>query len=277
MKKLLVEDVKVGVSRGGMACGPVSGSVVAEVCIRDLEKETVKYYSLTEVEGIPNLCETDESTYDRQIEEVDDKEFWEMLIARVSSDFSDYDDFFSIQGEMKLRDPEFVLICKYLIYMVRADWEEVEQLKASSVGKCLGDFDIPISDLEQEYLDDICEEESEETEETEEPDGSDSRESLLEMINADFKYEKIDVSTFIDRDENEMPGGHYSSQDNFEAGGNHYRIEYSLWVNDDAEITSVDWPKCLKLVDGEYVPCPDGEVSNRKIYEMLHDELNNWL
>ena len=46
MKKLFVEDVKVGVSKGGIACGPVSGNVVAEVCLRDVENDTVKYHSL---------------------------------------------------------------------------------------------------------------------------------------------------------------------------------------------------------------------------------------
>ena len=160
MKKFLVEDVKVGVSKGGIACGPVPGCVVAEARIRDTEEDNVKYYSLAEVESIPNFFETDISTYDQQIEDdSDDQAFWDMLSEHIASDFSGYMDFFENQEEMELHDPERLLIWKYLIYMVRADWDEIEQMKVKSVGKYLGDFYVPVCDVEQEYLDEKDEEE----------------------------------------------------------------------------------------------------------------------
>ena len=199
MKKLFVEDVKVGVSKGGMACGPVSGSVVAEVCIRDLEEKTVKYFSLSEVEGIPNFFETDDSTYDRQIEEVDDEEFWEMLSAHAVDGFSDYVDVFENQEDMELHDPDHLLIWKYLVYMVRADWDEIEELKAESVGKCLGDFEIPVSDVEQEYLDDMADEEPEdetedETEKETEDEGPETMEEMISALNDEFSGLEIRTS-----------------------------------------------------------------------------------
>lgn len=269
MKKLFVEDVKVGVSRGGMACGPVSGSVVAEVCIRDLEEETVKYYSLTEVEGIPNFFETDVSTYDQQIEEVDDEEFWDMLSEHTASDFTDYVDVYANQEEMELHDPDHLLIWKYLIYMVRADEGGVEQLKAKSVGKCLGDFEIPVCDVEQEYLD----ENGEELEDTE----PDDQESLLERLNDEFSGSAIDMSNFDDLDEDESPAACYSSYVKFHEGDKDYQLQYSFWVNDDAEITSIDWPTCEKLIGEKYEACPVGEVSARRIYDVLREEMNTWL
>lgn len=163
MKKLFVEDVKVGVSKGGMACGPVPGHVVAEVCLRAEEDGTVKYYSLAEVEGIPNFFETDVSTFDRQIEDDgDDEEFWDMLSEHIAGDFSDYRGFFDNQEEMELHDPEHMLIWKFLIYLVRSDWDEIEQMKAVSIGKCLGDFEIPVCDLEQDWLDDNADDEEDE-------------------------------------------------------------------------------------------------------------------
>lgn len=140
MKKYLIKDVKVGVSKGGIACGPVSGSVVAEVCIRDQETGTEKFCSLTEVEGIPNFFETDESTYDRQIEEVDDQAFWDMLSEHSVEGFGDYRDFYEALDEAEPEEREELLIWKYLIYMTRANWDEIDQLKEKSVGKCLGDF-----------------------------------------------------------------------------------------------------------------------------------------
>lgn len=165
MKKFLVEDVKVGATEGGIACGPVGGNVIAEVCLRDMEEGTVKYHCLTEADGIPNFIETEVSTFDRQIaDDPDDEEFWNMLSECCTEGICDYRDIFDNQEEMKLRDPESLLIMKYLICLVRADRDKAEQLKAKSIGKCLGDFDIPVSDLEQEYLDD-CETEIETEEE----------------------------------------------------------------------------------------------------------------
>lgn len=269
MKKLFVEDVKVGVSRGGMACGPVSGSVVAEVCIRDLEKETAKYYSLTEVEGVPNFFETDESTYDRQIEEVDDEEFWDMLSAHTAGDFSDYYGVYANQEEFELHDPEHLLVWKYLIYMVRADKDEIEQLKADSVGKCLGDFEIPVCDVEQEYLDDIADGETEEVK-------SDVIENLLEDIREEFVGLTVNTSG-MDLEENESPEGYYSSNVIFREGQNEYKLEYNLDVDEKAKITYVGKPICKMLVGEEYISCPEGKVDADKIAEVLRDELNSWL
>ena len=163
MRKFLVEDVKVGIPKGGIACGPVSGSVIAEVCLRDMEEGTVKYYSLAEVEGIPNFIETEVSTFDRQIEDdPDDEEFWNMLSKCCVEGIGDYRDVFDKQEEMKHHDPERLMIWKYLIYIVRTDWEEIDQIKEMSIGKCLGDLEIPVCDIEQDYLDDNADEEIEE-------------------------------------------------------------------------------------------------------------------
>ena len=280
MKKLFVEDVKVGVSEGGMACGPVSGSVVAEVRLRDPEDSIVKYYSLAEVEGIPNFFETDESTYDRQIEEVDDVEFWNMLSEHAASDFCGYADFFENQEEMERNDPDSLLIWKYLIYMVRADWDEIEQMKTKSVGKCLGDFEIPVSDVEQDYLDEIDEEESDEEEiDADESDMDDSEdlESLMAKLNIEFCGKHIETGYPYDLGEDESSSGRYSSHVGFRNGQNDYRLQYGIWVDDNLECTGLDLPICEKLVGEKYVPCPDGEVSANLIYTVLAEELNTWL
>ena len=277
MKKLFVEDVKVGVSKGGMACGPVSGSVVAEVCIRDLEEKTVKYYSLSEVEGIPNFFETDDSTYDRQIEELDDEEFWEMLSTHAVDGFSDYVDVFENQEDMELHDSDLLLIWKYLVYMVRADWDEIEELKAESVGKCLGDFEIPVSDVEQEYLDDMADEETEnETENETEDEGPETMEEMISALNDEFSGLEIRTSE-MNLEEGETAEGSYSAEVDFSEGQNDYKMEYGFDVNDEAEIMFVETPKVKKLVGDEYVLCPDGEVSIKRIYEVLRDELDSWL
>ena len=160
MKKFLVEDVKVGSSKGGVACGPVSGSVIAEVCLRDVEDGNVKYHCLTEVEGIPNFFETDISSFDQQIEDdPDNEEFWEMLSEHSVGEYCDYYDYFDHWEEIELHDENHLLVWKLLVYLVCSDSEKAEKMRAECIGKYLGDFEVPVSDYEKEYQDDMAEEE----------------------------------------------------------------------------------------------------------------------
>lgn len=69
MAKHLIEDIKVGVSAGGMACGPVPGCVVTEITLRDTGDNSVVYYGMTEVEGTEVHLKSDESIYETQIKD----------------------------------------------------------------------------------------------------------------------------------------------------------------------------------------------------------------
>ncbi len=127
MAKLLVEDIKVGVTGGGIACGPVPGSVVTEMKLRNTEDNSVMFYGITEVEGIENYLRSDESLYDFQIEDdVSDEAGWEKVYA---ANIQDYDE----------DDP----IWKLLYFFVRADWDAVEEMKPKCIGKFLEDIEIP--------------------------------------------------------------------------------------------------------------------------------------
>jgi len=162
MSKYMIEDVKVGVSEGGFACGPVCGSVVAEVCLRDMDTGKIEYHSLSETAGSLTFTVSEESTYDGQIENnFDDKEFWDKYLLAENGGYTDYNEFYEdLADTHELCDDDTATIWKYLAYMVRADWEDIDQMKAESVGKCLDDITIPVCDAEQDYLDD-CEENSE--------------------------------------------------------------------------------------------------------------------
>lgn len=156
MSKFLIEDIKVGISEGGIACGPVGGHVIAEARIRNMEDDTVTYHSLAEVDGTLNFTETDESTFDTQIhEDYDDEEAWKLVSDGEAGGYCDYTEFYEDLDCRDICDEDHVLIWKYLAYMVRSDWDEIAAMKAVSVGKCLGDFDIPVCDAEQDYIDDL--------------------------------------------------------------------------------------------------------------------------
>ena len=131
MAKHLIEDIKVGVSGGGMACGPVSGSVVTEMQLRDTGDNSVMYYGITEVEGIENYLKSEESLYDTQISDnFDDTEAWDKVYA---ANLEDYDE----------EDPIWN-------FFVRADWNAVDEMKPKCIGKYLEDIEIPEIDDEDD-------------------------------------------------------------------------------------------------------------------------------
>lgn len=133
MAKHLIEDIKVGVSRGGMACGPVSGCVVTEMKLRDPGDDSVRFYGITEVEGIENYLKSEESIYDIQIEDDStDEAGWKKVYAAEVQDCDE-------------EDP----VWKLLYFFVRADWDAVEDMKSKCIGKCLEDIDIPELDEEE--------------------------------------------------------------------------------------------------------------------------------
>lgn len=154
MAKWLIEDVKVGESKGGIACGPVGGHIVAELQLRDTEEDAVSYYGITEVEGTVNLTESDQSLYDIEIEEdYDDKAAWEKVSNAEAGGYCDYHDFYEDIYNLDTFDEDNVLIWKLLAYFVRASWEEIDAMKAKCIGKALEEIEIPICDAEQDYLD----------------------------------------------------------------------------------------------------------------------------
>ena len=269
MKKFLIEDVKVGVSNGGIACGPVPGNVVAEVCVRDVEDGTLKYYSMVEVEGIPNFFETDVSTYERQIKnDPNDDEFWDMLSEHSSGDFGDYYDFFDSLEETEPHDEAKAMIQRYLVYLVRADWDEIEQMKAKSISHNLGEFVIPVCDAEQDYLDEQGEEEINEAVTTE-------KELLEDVRDA---YEGLAVDTgLMELEEGETPAAWYRSYEFFHENGNEFRLTYGFDLNDDGEFTGIDEPVCERVEGDTFIPCTEGEVSMKRIYQELRNALDSWM
>lgn len=160
MKKYSIVDVQVGVSEGGMACGPVGGHVIAEVQVRDLENNKIAFHSLAEVDGTLNFMLTDESTFDGQIkDDYQDTQFWDKISEAENGGYSDYNEFYEDLEKHEICDEDCALIWKYLAYMVRADWSEIDQMKNASIGKVFGEFAIPVCDAEEEYLEEMEDEE----------------------------------------------------------------------------------------------------------------------
>lgn len=94
---------------------------VVEVELLSDEGKTL-FLSLAECEGIPNMYKTDASTFEKHFEDPIDEAFFEF-----------YQEF------------------RYLTYIARSAREDVEKFMAETKGKCFGDFEIPKSDLEEDW------------------------------------------------------------------------------------------------------------------------------
>ena len=150
MAKYFIEDIKCGISAGGMSCGPVPVSVIAEAKFKEDNGNTF-YLCLAEVDGIPNFFQTEKSTYDMQIsEEMDDDD-----IDFLNDHYISVDGEYSHLYEMTEEDEELLPLLKYLTYIVRVDWEECERFQKETKGKYVDEFEIPKCDIEKEYLDEM--------------------------------------------------------------------------------------------------------------------------
>ena len=146
MARYRVLEAKCGVGAGGMACGPVGGPVVGEINLADENGEEF-YLCLAEVDGIPNWFKTDRSTIDEQIEETSEEVFEYLNDHYI--DIGEYVDVFD--------DPEAELYqaCRYLIYLVRCERDQEEPFIRATVGKYLDEMEIPMTDEEEEYREDM--------------------------------------------------------------------------------------------------------------------------
>ena len=155
MKRYFIEDVKCGLTEGGMACRPVSGSVVVSVKYHDGERNG--WLSVVEVDGIPHVFQTDEDIFERLLkEDVRDEDFIQYLQGHSISYFDGIEFGFGYEDTFEsiadgTDDPAVPLI-RYLIALVRCETDETETMIEMAVNRYADELEIPVSDVEEEYL-----------------------------------------------------------------------------------------------------------------------------
>ena len=152
MIRYKVLAAKCGIGGGGFACGPVSGPVIGEIKIAD-ENGSEFYLCLAEVDGIANWFKTDRSTIDDQLLG-DDESLYDYLNER-DLPLGEYEDV------LKEKKDELYQAYRYLIYLVRCETKEAEPFVQVTVGKYLDEIEIPMSDVEEELLEEYDEEDDE--------------------------------------------------------------------------------------------------------------------
>lgn len=155
MSRIYIAECKCGVSKGGFACGPVEGSVNAAV------KFTVdgvsKWLTNSEFTGIPNFYLTDESVFERFMDDDLTDEFGEYLDPHYLKEFEgiflagEYDMIVKSLEENE-NNPASALI-RFVIALTRCDNEEIESLIRMGTGHYVEELDIPLSDVEEEIMD----------------------------------------------------------------------------------------------------------------------------
>ena len=127
MKKYFIEECKCGISRGGVACGPVGGAVIAAA------KYTVdgntKWLTNVEFDGFPGFYLTEESIFEKVVEDdLDEEELTNSFIEEFDGVAlkGDYDE---IVNSMKKNEenPANALI-KFLIALTCCEEDQVETL-----------------------------------------------------------------------------------------------------------------------------------------------------
>lgn len=255
MKKFLIENISVGVSKGGIACGPVSGLVVAEISLKDAETNEVTYHSLTEVSGTLSFTQSSRSTFDIQIKEnYDDEVSWSIVENGYSGGYSDYEEFYE---DLASCDEEHRLIWKLLACLVRADWNEISEMKGQYEGKLLDEIQIPVCDAEQEYL---------ESHEEDDP---------LDAIRDEFVGLAVNIGLF-DFKEGESPEGDYTFEETVQGkDGNEYKCMLGFDLDDAGIIKYIPRIRCKKRQDdGTFT---DTDLIPAEAYERLRDELDGMM
>lgn len=139
MKRYLIEEAKYGVGNGGIACGPVDAPIVGEVKIR-VEGETI-FYTLAEACGLPNFYISDESYFKKLLDmDVDEEE-----IEKINEHFVATGDYDEIEEN---REKEWYEIYRYLVYVVRSDYDACDQFIEETQGKYLDEITIPDAEWE---------------------------------------------------------------------------------------------------------------------------------
>lgn len=143
----LIKGIRYGITEGGMACGPVSGNVVASIEFQDDDK--VSFLSMVEVFGMPEFYFSEEDIYDELLEESED--FIDKANSLIINEFNgiELEEYEDIMEELKKPyNEEDKALIKLLIAVVRLDYDEADKLIEESVGKYIKDINIPDTDLD---------------------------------------------------------------------------------------------------------------------------------
>lgn len=133
-----IKNIKYGITNGGLACGPVDGSVNAVIEYED--NKGTRFLSNVEYSGIPSFYLSNIDIYDLLI-----KEDLESADKYHIESFADVElgEYLDIYEELKNKKSDDSLLLKLLICVTVMDKESTEKLIKQSVGKDIKEIKMP--------------------------------------------------------------------------------------------------------------------------------------
>ena len=140
MNSYKICNVQVGQFGGA----PFSATIIVEVEFETESGEKV-FYSIMETEGLPMLFRSKTSMYEELVALENDYDEQEKVIESENLIFEcdSYEELFQKKDDLI---PELAL--RYLVYIVREDWEKMNAYIEETKGKFLSEIEIPKSDVE---------------------------------------------------------------------------------------------------------------------------------
>ena len=140
MMKHLVEEVQVGISKGGHTVPVRECYVVAEARVRCPGENLSHWYSAECTDDKLHFFRTAESTFQIQMDE--DWDHWEKVGSGAVGSCNE-DVFYEDLKKHRFFDDGDDLIWGFLACLFRVPWDVMEQMKVECVGKYLEDIEYP--------------------------------------------------------------------------------------------------------------------------------------
>lgn len=123
---------------------PFSATIIVEVEF-EIESGEKVFYAIMETEGLPMLFKSKTSMYEELVALENDYDEQEKIIESENLLFEcdSYEDLFQKEDEII---PELAL--RYLVYIVREDWDKMNEYIENTKGKYLSEIEIPPSDVD---------------------------------------------------------------------------------------------------------------------------------
>jgi len=156
MKKYYVQDAKCDVIGAGLFAHTVVGAVKYKT------DDTEEWLYCEETDGMPEFYLSKNDIFGDLIkEDVQQQEFEELRDgARISElddiSLGEYEEIF--ENIYRRKCSPAVPLLRYLITLVRCDNEDIESIISMGKGKYIDEVDIPQSDVEEEFYEDLEEE-----------------------------------------------------------------------------------------------------------------------
>ncbi len=134
--RMFINCVKVGVTAGGMACGPACGKVIVSVEYK--RNGAKKWFTIVEVEGVPNSYITEDDIFEKFFEDAYSEELTELLLNSYVKKFCGIDttSYEAMQAAIE-KNPNGIAesFLDYVVKVTRGNAEETERLIHAGEGK----------------------------------------------------------------------------------------------------------------------------------------------